>query len=262
MADIHSTAIIDPRAELGDVVVGPYAVVEAGVTLADGVVLGAHAVVHGPTSIGAGTQIGPHAVLGGAPQDRKHDGSPTRLVVGERNVFREFTTAHRGTSGGRGVTTIGDDNYFMANSHVAHDCAVGSGCMFANSSAIGGHVTIEDGVVLGGLVGVHQHGRIGRLAMVGGGGMCAQDVPPFTLAQGDRAKLFGLNVLGLRRAGFDLEVVGALKGAWRILFVSDLSVRHALARVRDELGGVAVVEELCAFIEASERGVCRAAAGR
>lgn len=262
MGHIHETAIIDPGAELGDVEIGPYAVIGPAVKLADGVVVEAHAVLQGATSVGSGTRVGPHAVLGGPPQDRKHDGSETRLEIGRDNVFREFTTAHRGSSSGRGLTVIGDDNYFMANSHVAHDCTVGSGCMFANSAAIGGHVEIGDQVILGGLVGVHQHARVGRLAMIGGGGMAAQDVPPFTLAQGDRARLFGLNVIGMRRAGFDLAVVSALKNAWRTLFTSGLPVRHAMARARDEHGDVAQVAELVDFLATSERGVCRAAGGR
>jgi UDP-N-acetylglucosamine acyltransferase len=262
MPRVHPTAVVDPRAELGDVEIGPYAVVGPGVTLADGVVVGPHAVVTGPTSIGERTRLDAHAVLGGDPQDLKHGGAPTRLVVGADNVFREFTTAHRGSTGGRGVTIVGDRNYFMANSHVAHDCTVGSDCMFANSTAIGGHVTVQDRVILGGLVGVHQHARIGRLAMVGGGGMCAQDVPPFTLAQGDRARLYGLNVIGLRRAGFDAAVITALKTAWRLLFGAGAPSRTALDKARAECGDVAEAAELIAFIESSERGVCRAGAGR
>ena len=262
MARVHPTAVVDRHAELGDVVVGPYAVVGAGGTLHDGGPLGPHAVGRGPTGIGPRTRLDAHAVLGGDPQDLQHDGSPTKLVVGADNVFREFTTAHRGSSGGRGVTTIGDRNYFMDNSHVGHDGVIGNDCMFANSSAVGGHVTVGDRVVLGGLVGVHQHCRVGRLAMVGGGGMCAQDVPPFTLAQGDRARLFGLNVTGLKRAGIDPAVVSALKQAWRVLFASGAPSRTTLDHARHEVGDVPEVAELIAFIEASERGVCRAAGGR
>lgn len=258
---LHPTAIIDPSAELGDVQVGPYAVIEAGVQLADGVVVGAHAVIQSGTRIGPRTVVGPHAVLGGPPQDRKHDGSATSLEIGADNVFREFTSAHRGSSSDTGITRIGDDNYFMASSHVAHDCVVGSGCMFANSAAIGGHCEIGDGVVLGGLVGVHQHVRIGRLAMVGGGGMCAQDVPPFTLAQGDRARLFGVNVIGLKRAGFSLDTVNLLKNAWRTLFTQDLPTRAAISQAR-KAGSDPTVEELVLFVESSARGVCRTAGRR
>jgi len=258
MPSIHPTAVVDPKAEIGEVEIGPYAVVGPEVRLADGVVLEPHTVVMGITRIGPRTRVCTHASLGGPPQDRKHDDRMTALEIGADNIFREFTTAHCGSSGGGGVTVIGDRNYFMANSHVAHDCRVGSDCMFANSTAVAGHVVIGDGVVLGGLVGVHQHVRIGRLAMVGGGAMCAQDIPPFTMAQGDRARLFGLNVTGLKRAGIDPLVVRALKGAWRILFVSGLPVRTAIEQVREEQGDVAEVAELVAFLESSKRGVCRA----
>jgi UDP-N-acetylglucosamine acyltransferase len=255
----HPTAIIDPAATLGDVTVGPFAIIGPDVTLADGVVVGAHCVLEGPLSVGEGTVLHPHVVLGGAPQDKKHDPAVrTTLTIGARNVFREFTTAHRGTSGGRGATTIGDDNYFMANSHVAHDCVVGSGTMFANSAAVAGHVTVEDGAILGGLCAIHQHCRIGRLAMVGGGAMCAQDVPPFTMAQGDRARLYGLNIIGLRRAGFDIDAVAELKDAWRMLFVDGLPKRVALSRAAEAHPDSAVVAELVAFLQRSERGVCRA----
>ena len=252
---------IDKRAELADNVdVGPFAVIGPGVILHEGVVVGPHAVVLGPTEVGARTHVGAHAVLGGEPQDLKHDGSATRLVIGADNVFREFVTAHRGSSGGRGITRIGDKNYFMANSHVAHDCIVGNGVTFANSAAIGGHSEVGDGAVLGGLAGLHQHARIGRLAMVGGGAMCTQDVPPFTLAQGDRARLFGLNVVGMKRAGLDAEAIAALRQAWRTLFVSGSTIRAVIGRVKDELGHVAEVRELLGFLESSTRGVCRAAA--
>ena len=256
---IHPTAIIDPSARLGDVDVGPYAVVGPDVELGDGVVLGPHAVVEAHTVVGAGTRLAAHAVLGGAPQDRKHDPRvPTRLVVGRDNDFREFTTAHRGSSALRGLTVIGDGNLFMANSHVAHDCLVGDGCVFANSAAVAGGVEVGDGAVLGGLAAVHQGARVGRLAMVGGGAMCAQDVPPFTLAQGDRARLHGLNITGLRRAGFDDASIGALKEAWRVLFDDELPRRTAVGRVAETLGHHPAVAELLAFMAASQRGICRA----
>lgn len=256
---IHPTAVIDAGAELGDVEIGPYAVIGAGVRLHDGVVVGAHAVIEGDTEIGAGTRVGPHAVLGGEPQDLKHDRRvPTRLRIGRDNVFREFTSAHRGTSTGEGLTRIGDRNYFMANSHVAHDCVVGDDTMFANSAAVAGHVQVGDGAILGGLCAVHQHSRVGRLAMIGGGAMCAQDVPPFSIAQGDRARLYGLNIIGLRRAGFDADTVTVLKEAWRLLFVSDLPRRTAAGRVQEAHGALPEVQELLAFLASSTRGVCRA----
>lgn len=255
---IHPTAVVDPRAELGpDVEIGPYAVVEGPVRLGARVEVQAHAIVRGDTEIGADSRIYSFACLGGDPQDLKYRGEPTRLVVGARNTFREFTTANRGTAAGHAVTRIGDDNLFMANTHVAHDCVVGNHCVFANSVAIAGHVTIQDRVVLGGLAAVHQFGRIGRCAMVGGGGMAAQDVPPFTIAQGDRARLVGLNVVGLRRAGFSREVMSALKGAYRELFQAGMPLRIAAEQVRAFYNDVPEVIEMVDFLESSQRGICR-----
>jgi UDP-N-acetylglucosamine acyltransferase len=187
----------------------------------------------------------------------KFRGEDASLTVGARNIFREFTTVNRGTSGGS--TVIGDDNLFMAYSHIAHDANIGNHCVFANAANIAGHVIIEDNAVLGGLVGVHQHCRIGRCAMVGGGGKAAQDVPPFTIAQGDRARLFGLNIVGLRRNGLSLDVVAALKGAYRELFHQGLPLRIALEQVRDVYSEVPEVSELVTFIEASTLGICRSA---
>ncbi len=255
---IHPTAIVDTRAELGpDVEIGAYAVIEGAVRLGARVQVHAHGMVRGDTEIGADSRVYSYACIGGDPQDLKYRGEPTRLVVGERNTFREFTTANRGTAAGHGITRIGSDNLFMANTHVAHDCVVGDHCVFANSVAVAGHVTIQDRVVLGGLAAVHQFGRIGRCAMVGGGGMAAQDVPPFTIAQGDRARLVGLNVVGLRRAGFSREVMGALKGAYRELFQSGMPLRIAAEQVKAFYSDVPEVLEMVAFLESSQRGICR-----
>lgn len=258
---VHPTAIVDPSAELHDEVeLGPYAVVGPGVVLHAGVRVGAHAVVSGPTVVGERTRIFHHAVVGEEPQDKKYEGETTRLVIGKDNTIREFVSINRGTERGGGLTSIGDDNFFMAYSHVAHDCRIGNGCVLANSVALAGHVTIEDNAVLGGLVGVHQHSRIGRCAMLGGGAMAAQDVPPFTIAQGDRARLFGLNIVGLRRNGFDRDTISALKGAYRELFAQGTPLRIALEQVREFYVDVPEVIELVSFIEAaSVRGVCRSA---
>jgi UDP-N-acetylglucosamine acyltransferase len=206
--------------------------------------------------VGKRTRIGAHVVLGGAPQVVRDDAGPARLEIGEDNTFREFSTAHVGSSRGSGITRIGDRNWFMCNAHVAHDCVVGSDCVFANSAAIGGHVFVGDSVTLGGLSGIHQHVRIGRLAMIGAGSICTQDIPPFSLAQGDRARLFGLNVVGLRRAGLDGT---AIKAAWRVLFTQGLALSTAMARVRETAGESVEVDELLAFLAKSHRGICRAA---
>ena len=252
---IHSTAIIDATARLGQVSIGPYAVIGPDVVLHDDVEVGSHAVIHQNTVIGERTVVHSHAALGGEPQDLKYDGSPTQLLIGSDNVFREFTTAHRGSVGN---TRIGDRNFFMANSHVAHDCTVGSECMFANSVAIAGHVEVGDRAVLGGLAAVHQFSRIGRLAMVGGGAMCAQDVPPFCIAQGDRARLYGLNIIGLRRAEIDKSTIAVLKDAWLTLFTQGMPRKVAMAAVLERLGEAPEVREMVEFLGTTRRGVCRA----
>lgn len=258
---IHPTAVVHETAQLGDVEIGPYVVIGAEVILANGVVVGPHAVIHGPTTIGEDTHIDGHAVLGGAPQDERHDATVrTTLQIGARNHFREFTTVHRGSSAGRGITSIGDDNYFMCQTHVACDAEVGSGVTLSTAATLAGSVQVGDGAVLGVGAAIHQNCRIGRLAMVGQGAMCTQDVPPFTLAQGDRARLFGLNVTGLRRA--KISGVPQLKDAWRVLFTEGLPLRSGLVRVRDQGENTEEVVELLAFLSSSERGVARAVGKR
>lgn len=257
---IHPTALVDPGALLADDVdIGPWAWIGAGVTLGAGVSVGAHAVLRGPTTIGPGTRVFHHAVLGEDPQDLKYRGEPSRLEIGAHNVFREFTTVNRGTAHGGAVTRIGDHNLFMAYSHVAHDCTVGSHCVFANAASLAGHVVIEDHAVIGGLAGVHQWSRVGRSAMLGAGGMAAQDIPPFMLAQGDRARLYGLNLVGLRRKGFPLARIQAMKAAYRELFHTGQPLRIALDQAREVYAEVPEVIEIIAFIEGSRRGVCRSA---
>ncbi|MBN2798117.1 MAG: acyl-ACP--UDP-N-acetylglucosamine O-acyltransferase [Deltaproteobacteria bacterium] len=253
---IHPTAIVDPSAALAEVEIGPYAIIGAGVTLHQGVRVEAHAVVLGPTEVGPRTVVGHHAVLGGAPQDHKHDGGPTRLLIGSDNVLREYVTAHRGSSAGTGLTRIGDRNTFMVGSHVAHDCAVGSGCTFANGVALAGHVVVEDQAVLGGMAGIHQFARVGRLAMIGAGAMCAQDVPPFLTAWGDRARLRGLNLVGMERAGLG-EAVPAVQAAVARLFARGRPTEVALAEVEARWGEAPEVAALLSFLRSARRGVCR-----
>lgn len=255
---VHPTAIVDPSARLGDVEVGPYAIIGAEVELADGVVVGPHAVLTGPLKVGANTRIGPSAVLGGDPQDTKYAGERTSLVIGAHNDIREHVTMHRGT-GKDGVTRVGDHNLFMVGSHVAHDCTVGSHCVLANSVALAGHVSVADRVVIGGLAGVHQHARIGRCAMVGAGAMASLDVPPFTIAQGDRARLFGVNTIGLRRAGLDTPRIEVLRTCYRELFRGQMPLRMAAERLSREFADVPEVAELTDFVLTSVRGVCRSA---
>jgi len=263
---IHPSAVVHPKAEIGlEVDIGPLAHIGEGVVLHDKVEVGPHAVVVGLTEIGAGTRIFPHSVLGTDPQDVKHQRSaPTRLKIGQENVFREFTSVSRGSSAGRGITEIGDRNYVMCNSHIGHDASIGSDCMFANSAAIAGHVQLGDRVVFGGLAGVHQFCRVGRLSMIAAGAICTQDVPPFSLVQGDRARLFGLNLIGLKRAGLAPEAISGLQSAWRVLFGTTTPMRSALSQVQEIYGQIAEVIELVDFIQSSSRGVPQAAiaAGR
>jgi UDP-N-acetylglucosamine acyltransferase len=256
---IHPLAHVDPGAEVDPgATVGPFAVVGTAVILHEGVEVMPHAVVLGPSEIGAGTRVFSGAVLGADPQDAAWRGEPTRLVVGRGNTFREGATAHRASARGTGETRIGDGNLFMVQSHVAHDCVVGSRCILANSVALAGHVEVGDQAVLGGLAGVHQHARVGRLAMVGAGSMASLDVPPFGLVQGDRARLVGVNRVGLRRAGVDPGTIRALTAAFDVLFGRGSPARaQALQVVAGTWGEVPEVALLLAFVAASRRGVCR-----
>ena len=230
MARVHPTAIVDPRAELApDVTVGPYAIVEAGVALAEGCVLHAHAVVRGPTALGARSVVHPFAVVGGEPQAKKHVGGSGRVEAGEGNVFREHVTVHGGTEGR--TTRVGNGNLFMVGSHVAHDCAVGSQCVVANAVQLAGHVVVEDWATFGGLAGVAQFVRIGESAFVAAGSGCERDVPPFVVVQGDRARVRGVNVVGLRRRGVPEESIRALKSAVRRLWQSGETFATALESV-------------------------------
>ena len=255
---IHPTAVVAPGAEVDpSCEIGPYAVIGPRVKLGPGNVIGAHAVVEGDTTLGAGNRVFPHAVLGQIPQDLKYAGEPTRLLVGERNQFREFTTVHLGTAGGGGVTRIGSGCLMMANSHVAHDCQVGDGCILANSVALGGHVVAEDHVIFGGLAGVHQFVRLGRYAFLAAGSVVVMDVPPYCTVQGDRAALAGVNTVGLARAGYTEAQSGRIRAAYRKLFRGQLELREAIAAVRAEAGGEPEIAHLLEFLEGSERGVTR-----
>jgi UDP-N-acetylglucosamine acyltransferase len=255
---IHSTAIIHPGAELDcDVTVGPYAVIGEHVRIGRGTSVGPHTVIDGWTDIGADNRIFHLASIGGIPQDLKYRGEKTWLRIGKGNIFREYVTIHPGTVTGDGETTIGDDNLFMAYCHAAHDCHIGDSVIMANGATLAGHVRVEDYAILGGLSAIHQHVVIGAHAMVGGGAMVGQDVPPYTIATGDRARLRGLNLVGLRRRGFSEETIAVLKKAYRILVFSRLRIPEVLKRIRCELPGLPEVVRFVDFIEKSERGICR-----
>jgi UDP-N-acetylglucosamine acyltransferase len=248
MARVHPTAIVDPRAELAaDVTVGPYAIVEAGVALAEGCLLHAHAVVRGPTALGARCVVHPFAVVGGEPQAKKHPGGPARLVCGEGNVFREHVTVHGGTEGRS--TRIGAGNLFMVASHVAHDVVVGSYCVLANGVQLAGHAVLEDWVTLGGMAGVAQFVRVGESAFVAAMTGCERDVPPFVIVQGNRARVRGVNVVGLRRRGVPGESIRALSRAARKLWLSHTTRAEALRALSGE--GDPLVRRLVAALGAT-----------
>ncbi len=256
---IHPTALVAPGARVeASCEIGPYAVIGPEVTLGPRTVVGAHAVIEGDTTLGAGNRVFPHACLGQIPQDLKFRGERTRLVVGDGNQFREFSTAHLGTAGGGGVTRVGSGCLFMANSHVAHDCQVGDGCILANSVGLAGHVVLEDHVILGGLSGVHQFTRVGRFAFAAGGSILVQDVAPYCTVQGDRAQLVGVNTTGLARGGFAEEQIARIKDAYRLVFRQKLALRDACRQVRALHGGHPEIDHLVGFLEAlGDRGLVR-----
>lgn len=252
---IHPTAVVDASAELSaDVTIGPYAVIGPNVRIGAGTSIGPHAYLVRDTIIGENCVIHHGAALGGDPQDLKYGSEATELIIGDRTVIREFASLNRGTSA-LGRTQVGNDCLIMAYAHVAHDCVIGDRVILANSVQMGGHVLIEDWVVVGGLSGIHQFTRIGAHAFVGANSMLRKDLPPYVLAVGNPAKLYGLNSIGLERRGFSEETRMALKRAYRLLFRSKLNVNEAVQQVRETLPDSPEVRHLLAFVAASERGV-------
>jgi UDP-N-acetylglucosamine acyltransferase len=255
---IDARALVSPEARLAaDVTVGPFTVIGAGVEIGPRTIVGPHAVINGPTTIGADNHVFQFASIGDAPQDKKYRGEPTRLVIGAHNVFREFCTVNRGTTHDRGVTSIGDDNLFMACSHVAHDCAVGSHTVFANSAVLGGHVEVGDWVILGGLSAVHQFCKLGAHAFIAGGAMVRQDVPPYVMVAGDPATPYAVNSEGLKRRGFTEEQIRAIREAYRILYRSDLKLAEARTRLEPLSRERPEIKAFADFIQASTRSIVR-----
>jgi UDP-N-acetylglucosamine acyltransferase len=254
-ADVHPTAIVHPGARIGaGTVIGPHATIGANVSLGRHCRVGASAVLDGCTTIGDHTEIFPFASIGLAPQDLKFKGEPTRLVVGQHNVFREFVTIHRGTAGGGGVTAIGDGNLFMAYAHVAHDCHVGNSTIFGNGATIGGHVTVEDFATISAYSGVHQFCRVGQHAFIGGYTVVTRDALPFAKTVGNRARIYGVNTIGLARRGFTPELIGKLRRAYRHLVQHNTS--RALELIdRDPTLVAPEVSYLVTFITSARRGV-------
>ena len=255
-ASIHETAIIAEGARIGEgCFIGPFCTIGAGVTLEDRVRLESHVVVDGDTKIGADTKVFPFVSIGLGPQDLKYAGEPTSVVIGERNVIREFVTIHRGTTGGGGVTRLGNENLLMAQSHVAHDCQLGDGIIMANGATLAGHVEIADRANIGAYSGVHQFCRIGLEAFVGGYSVVVKDAPPFATIQGNHARCFGLNRVGMRRRGYSPETIQNLHHAYHLLLSAKLNTSQALERIKSEISGCREVGLLVDFIETTKRGV-------
>ena len=256
---IHPTAIIDSKAEISEgVEIGPYSVIEKNVSIGEGTKIGPHVVIREGTYIGKQCQISQFASIGEAPQFLGYKGEKTFLQIGDHNIIREFVTLHRGTVKGGGKTVIGNENFLMAYSHVAHDCQIGNQVVMANGATLAGHILIEDFAIIGGLSAIHQFCRVGTYAIVGGLTGVLLDIPPYTKAQGDLAKLFGLNTIGLKRANFSEETLKALKKAYRIIFRSSLTLEKAMKRVvEDEISQTPEVKHFLQFIQCSKRGITR-----
>jgi len=255
---IHSTALIDPAAELAeDVSVGPYSVIEANVTIGAGTDIGPHVVIKGTTRIGSQNRIFQFASIGEEPQDKKYAGEPTSLEIGDRNTIREFVTINRGTAQDDGVTRLGDDNWIMAYVHIAHDCRIGNETIFANNASLAGHVSVGDYAILGGFTLVHQFCSIGAYSLTAFGSGISKDVPPFVTVGGTPARAHGLNMEGLRRRGFPEESRKALRRAYRTLYRESLSLQDALAALREQAASSAEVGKLVKFLEQQSRGIVR-----
>jgi len=255
---IHATAIVDPAARIGaNVSIGAYSVIGAGVEIGEGTTIGPHVVVEGTTRIGRDNRIFQFASIGAIPQDKKFGGEDSQLIIGDRNVIREFVTLNRGTAEGGGATRIGNDNWIMAYAHVAHDCTVGNHTVFSNNATLAGHVTVGDYAILSGFAGIHQFCRIGAHAFIGMGCLVNGDVPPFVMVAADYGRPRGINSEGLKRRGFDADRIAAIKRAYRTLYLGNRSQAEAhaeLAAIAADSKDVAVMLD---FIEASERPLVR-----
>ncbi|MGE5558767.1 MAG: acyl-ACP--UDP-N-acetylglucosamine O-acyltransferase [Bacillota bacterium] len=258
LRDIHPTAVVHPNAKLGrEVVIGPYSIINENVEIDDFTVVDSHVVIDGWTTIGKYCHIYHGASIGCEPQDLKFKGEKSYVFIGDYNMIREFVTISRGTEGGGGETRIGNDNLFMAYSHVAHDCQIGNHIVIANSVALAGHVVVEDRAIVGGLSGVHQFTKIGKMVMVGGCTKVVKDVPPYIIVDGNPAKVAGINIVGLRRNEVLPEVREEIKKAYRILYRSGLNMAQAIEQMDQELTGSPEIEHFIRFLRNAERGICR-----
>jgi len=258
-AQVHPSAVVDPGATLGeDVRIGAFTLIGPEVEIGDGTIVGPHCSIHGPTRIGRGNHIHGHAAIGGEPQDKKFAGERAELVIGDRNTIREFVTINRGTGDGGGITRVGDDNWFLAYTHVAHDCIVGNRCVFSNNATLAGHVEVGDHVILSGFTGIHQFCRIGAHAFIGMGAFVNGDVPPFVMvAQDGYGRPRGINAEGLKRRGFDSTRTAAIKRAYRALYVSGDPLADARVRLAEMAQDSEDVRAFLDFIDAGERPLLR-----
>ena len=255
---IHPTAIVHPKAEIdSSVTVGAYTLIAENVSVGANTVIGPHAVIEPFVAIGPDCQIFQFAAIGAVPQYLKFMGAETYVKIGRGTIVREFVTIHRGTEVGGGVTEVGPESFLMAYTHIAHDCRLGRGVVLSNAATLGGHIHIGDFATVGGLVAVHQYVQIGEYAFVGGKSAVTKDIPPYMIAAGDRARLHGLNSVGLKRQGFSPHTLTALKKAYRIIFRIGITLNEAIERVHAEVGNVPEVRRLVEFIKSSQRGITR-----
>lgn len=255
---IHDSTFVSPKAEIGaDCYIGAYSIIGDEVKLGDKVRLESHVVIEGKTSVGDETRVYPFVSIGLAPQDLKYNGEATATEIGRRNHIREFVTVHRGTQGGGGLTRIGDDNLLMAQAHVAHDCRIGNEVIMANAATLAGHVEIADRASIGAYSGVHQFCRIGYESFVGGYSVVVKDAMPFAVIQGNHAKCYGLNRVGMRRRGYAKEIIEKLHHAFHLLLSAKLNTTQAIKKIKEEISDCREVDLLIEFIETSKRGVVK-----
>ncbi|MDA8155102.1 MAG: acyl-ACP--UDP-N-acetylglucosamine O-acyltransferase [Actinomycetota bacterium] len=260
---VHPSAIVHKSASISEnVSIGPFCIIGEGVKIGPGCKLANNVIVEGDTVIGPNCVIHPFAGIGLPPQDLKYRGERTGVTIGANNVIREYVSIHRGSVGGGGRTVLGDNNFIMAYAHVAHDNVIGNNVIITNAATLGGHVEVQDHAIIGGVVAVHQFTRIGSYSMTGGFSGIGQDIPPYTMASGPRAKLYGLNLVGLRRHGFSRETINELTRAYKILFRSKHTLKEAVKKIREDLPRSAEIETLVEFVLSSKRGICRPSASK
>ena len=257
-AKIHPTALVEAGAKIGEnVVIGPFCIVESGVEIGARTILHSHVVVKGMTTIGEDNQIFQFASIGEINQDLKYGGEPTKTVIGNRNRIRESVTIHRGTAQGGGVTRVGDDNLFMINAHIAHDCKIKNRCILANNATLAGHVELDDFVIVGGMSAIHQFVIVGAHVMLGGGSMVSQDVPPYVMAQGNHAQPFGVNIEGLKRRGFDKSTLHAIRNVYKLIYRSGKTLEEVMPDIEQFAEQDSAISFFIEFFKRSTRGIIR-----